>query len=107
MALSGKRLAIVVSTAPAAGDLARAADLALAARRRGVDVELFVMSEATAALAQPGLADELLDHGCDVVACATSADALGLDLGATRVTLGSQDDHAAMVHRADRVVAFT
>ncbi len=108
--LRGRRLALVVTTAPGRGDLERAAALARAARSRGVDVDLFVMSEAVAGLAaQPGLAAGLIDHGCEVVACATSAEALGLgeaELG-DGVLLGSQDDHAAAVHRADRVVAFT
>jgi hypothetical protein len=49
----------------------------------------------------------LLDADCDVVACGTTAHALGLGADAVGVTLGSQDDHAAIVHRADRVVAFT
>jgi len=104
----GRRLALVVSTPPASGDLERAADLAQAARARGIDVELFVMSAAvTGLVAQPGLIAALVDAGCEVVACATSADDLGLGEVGGGVLLGSQDDHAAIVHRADRVVAFT
>lgn len=106
MDLRGKRMTLVVSTPPGRGDLPRAVDLALAARRRGVDVDVFVMSDAVAGLA-PAVIAELVDVGCDVVACATSADELGVDLDGTGATLGSQDDHAAAVHRADRVVAFT
>lgn len=106
--MRGRRLALVVSTPPASGDLERAADLAHTARGRGVDVELFAMSEAVAGLAaRPGLVAELIDAGCEVVACATSADELGVAEVGEGVLLGSQDDHAAIVHRADRVVAFT
>ncbi len=106
--LRGRRLALVVSTPPARGDLSRAAELAHTARARGVDVDLFVMSEAVAGLAaRPALVEALVDAGCEVVACATSADELGVAEVGGGVLLGSQDDHAAIVHRADRVVAFT
>lgn len=99
------RLAIVLSTR---GDLRRASRLALAARDRGVDVDVFAMDEGVAALTD-GRAElqALLDADCDVIACASSAHARGLGEAEVGVMLGSQDDHAAIVHRAAKVVAFT
>src|SRR5512134_577209 len=103
-----KRLAIVVSTAAECGDLDAAFDLARAARACGAEVAMFFMSDALAAL--PGRREELAalaDDGCELACCAASASALGLteeDLG---LPLGGQDDHAAIVSRADRVISFT
>jgi hypothetical protein len=66
------------------------------------------MSDAVAGLpARRGLLAELREAGCELVACASSATDRGLDQGTLQMLLGSQDDHAAIVHRADRVVAFT
>ncbi|HUH01080.1 MAG TPA: DsrE family protein [Kofleriaceae bacterium] len=102
------RLALIVSTPEACGDLDRAGALALAAAAAGIDVELFFMSDAVAGLpARQGLLARLRDAGCELVACASSATERGLDQDALPMLLGSQDDHAAIVHRADRVVAFT
>lgn len=99
------RLCIVLSTR---GDLARATRLAHAARAGGVEVDVFAMHDGVAALAGARAAlTALLDDDCEVIACATSATERRLDEAAVGVLLGSQDDHAAMVHRADRVVAFT
>jgi sulfur relay (sulfurtransferase) complex TusBCD TusD component (DsrE family) len=103
--LRGRQLAVVLGRA---GDLSRAAALCHAARSAGVEVAVFAMADAVGDLAAaPAALAALLDDGVEVVACAHSAQLRGLceaDLG---VTLGSQDDHAAIVHRADRVVAFT
>jgi sulfur relay (sulfurtransferase) complex TusBCD TusD component (DsrE family) len=98
-------LALVISRA---ADWPTVVGLARAARRAGVEVAIFAMDEAVAAVAaDPAGRDALLDDDCDLVACGTSASARGLGEVAMGVLLGSQDDHAAMVHRADRVVAFT
>jgi sulfur relay (sulfurtransferase) complex TusBCD TusD component (DsrE family) len=103
-----RSLAIVLATAPERGDLARAARLAHAARAAGVEVSLFAMDAGVAALAADRAAlAALLDDDCEVVACALSAHVRGLREDDVGVLLGSQDDHAAMVHRADRTVAFT
>lgn len=103
-----RRLALIVSTSAASGDLDRAAELALAATEAGIDVELFVMSEAVAGLpARRALVTRLRLAGCELVACASSATDRGLGEDDVQMMLGSQDDHAAIVHRADRVVAFT
>jgi sulfur relay (sulfurtransferase) complex TusBCD TusD component (DsrE family) len=106
--MGAERLAIVVSTAPGRGELEAAFELARAASARGVDVSLFFMSEAVAGLpARRGQLAALADDGCELAVCGASAAAAGLgeeDLG---LALGGQDDHAAMVSRADRVVAFT
>jgi predicted peroxiredoxin len=104
-----RRLALVLSTAPAGGDLARAAALARAACAQGVEVGMFVMHEAVRALAErPDEIAALVEDGCELWACATSCEAFGVgDGGVEGVVLGSQDDHAALVQRADRVVAFT
>jgi hypothetical protein len=99
------RLAIVVSRGD---DWRDARELAIAARAAGADVALFAMDEAVPALAADGDGrGALIDADCDVVACATTAHGLGLSAAAVGVVLGSQDDHAAIVHKADRVVAFT
>jgi sulfur relay (sulfurtransferase) complex TusBCD TusD component (DsrE family) len=101
-------LALVVSTAPERGDFERAVMLALAARERSIDVSMFFMHDAVRGLPQRrAQLERLTDAGCDLIVCAHSAHELGLselDVGAL---LGSQDDHAAIVHAADRVVSFT
>lgn len=100
-----RSLAIVVSHA---ARVARALELAAAARGRGLEVGLFVMSEAVGAMpaARAAIAALAAEH-VEVVACATSATALGLDEAAVGAPLGSQDDHAAIVARAARLIAFT
>ncbi len=81
------------------GDLPLARALTEAALRAGDEVRWFVMDDGVAA-ALDGAPD------VDIVACATSADQRGLALPAS-VQLGSQDDHAALLAWADRVVALT
>lgn len=102
------RIAIVLGTAK---DRGRAIGLAQAARRRGLTVGLFAMHDGVKALSkEPTSVAALVDEGADVIVCATSGDRDAIDLQALErlgVVVGSQDDHAALVHRADRVVAFT
>jgi hypothetical protein len=102
------RIAIVLATA---ADVGRAVGLAQAARRRRLTVGLFAMHDGVKALSQaPAAVAALVDDGCDVIVCATSGDRAAVDLPALErlgATVGSQDDHAALVHRAARVVAFT
>jgi hypothetical protein len=100
-----RSIAIVISRADNWRD---ARELAIAARAAGADVAVFAMDAAVPALAADvaGRA-ALIEADCEVIACGTSAHALGLSAAAVGVVLGSQDDHAAIVHRADRVVAFT
>ncbi len=103
--MTARRLAIVVSTDV---DLAAAFDLAHAARARGIEVGMFFMSDALPGL--PARRDELAalaDEGCEVAVCAASAAAHGLGAAEVGLELGGQDDHAAIVSRADRVIAFT
>lgn len=103
-----RRLALVVTTAPERGDLARALALARAARAAGIEVGVFIMDEAVAGLpAARAHTAALAELDCELVACASSAHARGLGEADVGVLLGSQDDHAALVHAADRVVAFT
>jgi peroxiredoxin family protein len=103
--VTARRLGIVIGTR---GDLARAAALAHAARARGTEVAVFAMDDGVAALAEARpLVAAMLDDDVDVIACAQSAHVRGLGEDAVGVVLGSQDDHAAIVHKADRVVAFT
>ena len=100
-----KLLGIVIATSR---DLGRAAALAHAARARGTEVSIFAMDEGVAALASARtVVDGLIDDDVEVIACALSAHVRGLGEDAVGVLLGSQDDHAAIVHKADRVVAFT
>jgi hypothetical protein len=83
-------------------ELARA--LTVAAQRAGDTVRWFAMAEGVIALADalpPPLRDDV-----ELIACATSVDRCGAELPAW-VTLGSQDDHAALLAWADRVVALT
>jgi sulfur relay (sulfurtransferase) complex TusBCD TusD component (DsrE family) len=103
-----RRLAIVVSTGAPSDDLSTALALARAARRRRVEVALFFMADAVAALPahRPALA-ALADDGCELACCASSATAAGLGEADVGMLLGSQDDHARAVTLADRVVAFT
>jgi sulfur relay (sulfurtransferase) complex TusBCD TusD component (DsrE family) len=89
-------------------DAARALRLARAARAAKHEVAIFAMDDGVEALAANR--DEvaaLQDDDVEVIACALSAHRRGLDEDAVGVLLGSQDDHAAMVHAGDRVVAFT
>lgn len=96
------KLGIVLATG---GDLAHAAALALAARRARHEVAMFVMDAGCAALvADPGLVAALIDADCELTACSNSAVGLALPEGVTR---GSQDDHAAVVGTADRLIALT
>jgi len=100
-----RRLAIVVSTGV---DLPAAFDLARAARERGIEVGMFFMSEALPGLpARRGEMSALSDDGCEIAVCAASASAHGLGESELGFELGGQDDHASIVSRADRVVAFT
>ena len=103
----GAELGLVLATADP-GDVAALAGLAHAARRRGLTVTVFAMHDGVAALAAaPAVISALTDDGCELIGCATSADARGLELAALGLTVGSQDDHAALAHRAHRLVAFT
>ncbi|MBI4509277.1 MAG: DsrE family protein [Deltaproteobacteria bacterium] len=101
-----KQVGIVLSTPPEVGDFPRVMRLALAARERGIEVGIFLMSAAVTWVSDAYVA-RLLDEGCDVVACGTSLARLGISDVSTGVVVGSQDDHAALVDRADRIVAFT
>jgi len=96
------RLALVVATPPARGDFERAERLAHAARGRGLDVDIFLMAGAAVWAADPRAA-ALVEEGCEVVVCGTNFGAEAVP----GVLVGSQDDHARMVSRADRVVALT
>lgn len=106
--MHGRELALVVSTAPERGDLERALALAHAAVAAGLEVGMFFMDEAVRGLpaARAALA-ALAALDCQLCACASSAHARGLRAADVGILLGSQDDHAALVHRADRVIAFT
>ena len=104
--LTGRRLAIVLTTAPERGDFERAERLARAARSRNVEVTIFLMDVAVVWAAHERAAALVNEEGCDVVMCGTNAGKRGV-VAAGGVWEGSQDDHAAIVHRADRVVAFT
>jgi len=96
------KLGIVLGTR---ADLSHAAALALAARRARHEVAIFAMDAGCAALAAaPAVAQELLDADCEITACSNSAVDLELPDGIVR---GSQDDHAAVLGTADRVIALT
>lgn len=98
--------------------LARA--MSAAARRAGHEVRWFVMDDGVEAVGAPGagargeelekeaeeLLEELLDDELEIIACATSVDQRAIAT-APGVQLGSQDDHAALLAWADRVVALT
>jgi sulfur relay (sulfurtransferase) complex TusBCD TusD component (DsrE family) len=105
MTLAGRTLGIVVSTPESRGDWDRAVAIARAARAQGVEVSVFLMDRGAAMAADPR-ATVLLDEGCDVTACGTNVDAMRVT-AVDGVVVGSQDDHAAILHRADRVVSLT
>ena len=99
---------IVVTTPPVRGDFELAAELAHAARAAGAEVSLFFMDAAVGGLAaRRDAVTALRDTGCELIACGRTAEAHAVDGDALGIELGSQDDHAALVHGADRVVAFT
>jgi sulfur relay (sulfurtransferase) complex TusBCD TusD component (DsrE family) len=104
-ALNGRRLVFIVSTEPERGDFERAERLARAAHARGADVSLFLMDHAVTWGATERTS-RLAEDGIDVVLCGTNSGQRRVNI-APGVLVGSQDDHAALVHRADRVVAFT
>jgi hypothetical protein len=96
------KLGIVLATHD---DLPRAAALALAARRARHEVAMFAMDAGVPALAAaPDTVTQLLDADCEITACSNSAVGIDLPDGILR---GSQDDHAAVLGTADRVVALT
>ena len=96
------KLGIVLGTR---ADLRHTVALALAARRARHEVSLFAMDAGCAALAaEPALVRDLLDADCELTACSNSAVGLELPDGVLR---GSQDDHAAVVGTADRLIALT
>jgi hypothetical protein len=96
------KLGVVLATR---ADLAHALAIALAARRAEHEVSMFAMDAGCAALSEdPATAQLLLDEDIEITACSNSAVGLSLVDGITR---GSQDDHAAIVGTANRVVAFT
>jgi sulfur relay (sulfurtransferase) complex TusBCD TusD component (DsrE family) len=104
--LTGRRLAIILSTAPERGDFERVERLARAARARGIEVAIFLMHQAITWAGHERASALVNDDGCDLHFCGTNAARVGVVAG-PGVIEGSQDDHAAIVHRADRVVAFT
>jgi hypothetical protein len=105
VSLHRPHLALVVSRL---ADLDAALALAAAARARAIEVAMFFMSEAVGGIpARRAALDALADDHVDLCCCASSAAALDMDEASIGMVLGSQDDHAAMVDRADRVLAFT
>ena len=85
--------------------LHHAAALELAARTARHEVAIFAMDAGCQALAlDPTTTQLLLDEDCEITVCSNSAVGLELLDGIER---GSQDDHAAVVGTADRVVALT
>jgi len=96
------KLGLVLATR---ADLATAAALARAARRARHEVAMFAMDAGVNALSEaPDIATALLDDDCEITVCSNSAVGLVLVDGIER---GSQDDHAAVLGTADRVIALT
>lgn len=90
-------------------DLELAQAMSAAARRAGDEVRWFVMDDGVEAVRAPAGAGEsegALDDEIELIACATSVDQRAVAT-APGVQLGSQDDHAALLAWADRVVALT
>lgn len=89
-------------------DLGLARAVSAAARRAGDEVRWFVMDEGVEAVRAPGAGalEGELEGELEVIACATSVDRRAVAT-APGVQLGSQDDHAALLAWADRVVALT
>lgn len=102
-----RRLAIVVATDSRA-DFIAAHGLAAAADDAGIDVSMFFMDRGVAQLPDHAeLVTDLHDREVEVMACGNSARYYELTRDDVHMLIGSQDDHAAMVCRADRTVAFT
>jgi hypothetical protein len=100
-----KSLALVLSTPRERGDWTRVAALAREARARNIEVGLFLM-DLGVAFAETPTAAELLADDVEITACGNSYTQYRV-APVAGVTIGSQDDHAALLHRADRVLAFT
>jgi len=102
------RLCLVVSTAPEAGELDRVLQLAEQALTMDVEVAIFFMADSVAGLPpMRNRTKRLIDGGAELAVCAKSASERGLSAVDIGFELGGQDDHAAMVSRADRLLAFT
>lgn len=83
-----------------------ASALTRAALAAGDEVAWFVMDEALFALAERAATEVLPLDGLELTVCATSLDRIGA--AAPRgARVGSQDDHAALVRWADKLVALT
>ncbi len=100
-----RSLALVLSTPEERGDWTRVAALAHEARARDIEVGLFLMDLGVAFAATPAAA-ALVDDDVEITVCGNSHSQYG-GTPVPGATIGSQDDHAALLHRSDRVLAFT
>lgn len=83
-----------------------ASELTQAALAAGDEVAWFAMDEALGAVAALAMSASSPLDSLELVVCATSLDRSGL--AAPRgARVGSQDDHAALVRWADKLVALT
>lgn len=99
---SRKRLGIVFACKE---DVELLLTLARAAHSESVRLECFVMGEGVLSLHE--LAEPLAALGFAICVCESSLQTHNIRTEDLDLIVGSQDDHAAMVQRCDRVVALT
>jgi hypothetical protein len=100
-----RHIALILSTPEPRGDWPRVTALAREARARGIEVGLFLM-DLGVAFAATADAARLIEDDVDITVCGNRFTQQGSS-AVDGATIGSQDDHAALLHRADRVLAFT
>ena len=104
MTVQGKKLGILVSTAPAQPNFGHGLSLAQAALAQGADVYLYCIDEAVQGLADPRL-DRLCARGLKLFACGYSAQRRHIAPDA-RVTLSGLSTLSDLIAATDRFVAF-
>ena len=100
-----RHFALILSTSEPRGDWSRVTALAREARARGIEVGLFLMDLGVGFAATQAAAD-LIEDDVEITVCGNSYTQQGIT-AVPGAIIGSQDDHAALLHRADRVLAFT
>ncbi len=101
-------IAFIISSIQNNRDLVMASTMAHALRKLHAEIGFFISAEAVQQLPlQQHLVSDLLSDDCDLMACAHSASSFNLTEQDVGMLLGSQDDHAALIDKASKTIAFT
>jgi hypothetical protein len=103
------RVGVLIASSPTEGDAPLIESALRTALAAGDELGVFLMGDGVHYALSP-LLQSFLAAGVDVTVCAMDAEALGLDLpqvAAAGVVLGSQHDHAHLLLRSQRFLAFT